>query len=294
MTRAQSSCPWRSLLFRCICACCMICGGSSASMNAVEQLKQLHPARLQVTLDQLEGYELMSGDVAAIQRISKAVSPYHHWDGDADLEGQHRKMVDRDYRWHVVGRQQLVFLKLRGMGRSSRLLDIGCGCLRGGVNFVRYLNPGLYYGMDLNDNLLRLGYEKEIMALGLTPKLPRGNLLASDSCEASKFGVKFDFMFSYSLWSHMVLGEIDTCLDNVMLGLAPHGKYYTTFFHAPEGEQFRPISRGIIGGKSYPNKDPFHHTFASIENVALSKGLVLRSLGFFGPDNQTMLEIKFG
>ena len=28
------------------------------------------------------------------------------------------------------------------------LIDIGCGALRGGVHFVRHLDPGHYFGMD--------------------------------------------------------------------------------------------------------------------------------------------------
>ncbi len=44
--------------------------------------------------------------------------------------GTHRDMVGG--MWEEIGRLQFEFLRARGLKPSHRLLDIGCGSLRGG------------------------------------------------------------------------------------------------------------------------------------------------------------------
>jgi hypothetical protein len=55
-------------------------------------------------------------------------------------EGQHRAVIGG--MWEEIGTLQLSFLVSQGLARSDKLLDIGCGCLRGGVYLVGYLDPG--------------------------------------------------------------------------------------------------------------------------------------------------------
>ena len=50
-----------------------------------------------------------------------------------------------------------------------RLLDIGCGALRGGVHFVRYLEDGNYAGLDVNRSLIAAGH-RELQSAGLHEK----------------------------------------------------------------------------------------------------------------------------
>ena len=35
-----------------------------------------------------------------------------------------------------------------GLKPEHKLLDVGCGPLRGGIKFINYLEPGNYYGVD--------------------------------------------------------------------------------------------------------------------------------------------------
>ena len=50
--------------------------------------------------------------------------------------------------WDEVGALQIDFLRAQGLRPPDTLLDVGCGCLRGGVHLVGYLEPGRYYGID--------------------------------------------------------------------------------------------------------------------------------------------------
>ena len=62
--------------------------------------------------------------------------------------GIHRDMVGG--RWDEIGRLQFDFLRARGLKPAHRPLDIGCGCLRGGIHAIKYLDAGNYYGLDIN------------------------------------------------------------------------------------------------------------------------------------------------
>lgn len=44
--------------------------------------------------------------------------------------------------WEEMGQRQLEFLVEQGLGPCDDLLDVGCGSLRGGVHFIRYLEQG--------------------------------------------------------------------------------------------------------------------------------------------------------
>ena len=48
----------------------------------------------------------------------------------------------------IVGRLQLIILLKEGLYPDSKVLDIGCGCLRGGYWLIHFLNPNCYFGIE--------------------------------------------------------------------------------------------------------------------------------------------------
>lgn len=52
--------------------------------------------------------------------------------------------------WEEIGQLQIDFLKSEGLLPAHRLLDIGCGTLRGGRHFIGYLDAGRYTGTELS------------------------------------------------------------------------------------------------------------------------------------------------
>src|SRR5436309_1445834 len=92
-------------------------------------------------------------------------NPYLKQLTDRDIrKGAHRDAVGG--MWDEIGRLQFEFIRGRGLQQGHKLLDVGCGSLRGGVHFARYLDAGNYYGTDLNPSYLKAGLEVEIPAAG--------------------------------------------------------------------------------------------------------------------------------
>ena len=67
-----------------------------------------------------------------------------------------------DYR----GRNLLLNLIHQGLIPQSKVLDIGCGCLRGGYWFIHFLDRGGYFGIDPNEKLVNAGV-RHILEPGL-------------------------------------------------------------------------------------------------------------------------------
>ncbi|RLI53090.1 MAG: hypothetical protein DRO93_14110 [Candidatus Thorarchaeota archaeon] len=59
--------------------------------------------------------------------------------------------------WEEIGKLQFDYLVKEGLEREDYFLDVGCGSLRGGIHFIRYLKPGHYFGIDINQRLLDAG-----------------------------------------------------------------------------------------------------------------------------------------
>lgn len=170
----------------------------------------------------------------------------------------HRELVGG--MWDEVGQLQLDFMLKQGLQPDMALLDVGCGCLRGGIHFIRYLNAGNYYGIDINKSLIDAGYEIELSLTALTEKIPRSNLLVNDHFQASLFGVDFDFAIAQSLFTHLPLNHIKRCLIELSKCVKSGGEFYATFFEALPGE---PIEKEIVhqpgGITTYLDKDPYHY-----------------------------------
>lgn len=98
--------------------------------------------------------------------------------------------------WEELGKLQYDFLTEQGLKPCHKLLDIGCGCLRGGLHYIKYLEEGNYYGLDVNNSLIQAGM-LEIKEARLENKHPR--LLVEDQFRLDKFNENFDFMVSVSL-----------------------------------------------------------------------------------------------
>lgn len=145
--------------------------------------------------------------------------------------------------WDKLGQLQLDFLRAQGLEPGHRFLDVGCGALRAGRLIAAYLDHGNYYGIDINHELITIGYERELDDT-TRAKLPEANLRATDRFDAD-FGVPFDMAIAQSIFSHVGLNWIRLCLARLGASMAPGGRFYATFFE--EGDDF-PID-GISDSK---------------------------------------------
>lgn len=129
--------------------------------------------------------------------------------------------------WDEVGRLQLRFLRGRGLRWGHRLLDIGCGALRGGVHLVRYLDAERYTGVDKEPELLRVGAEHELGAELMAAKRP--TLLALADFEFERLQARPDIAWAHSLFTHLPMEHIRRCLSRLRPVMSRGGVLYVTF-----------------------------------------------------------------
>lgn len=207
-------------------------------------------------------------------------------------EGRHREIIGG--LWDEIGPSQLSFLCAQGLGPGHRLLDIGCGSLRGGVHFVRYLNPGNYFGIDASEELLEAGYRIEIPAAGASGRLPRSRLKCSRSFDFASFETRFDYGLAFSVFTHLPLNNIRTCVEKWAAVASPGARLYATYFSAPTDEPLWPARRQPAGQVvTYGDRDPFHYRFEDLAFVANAVGWLVHDIeGYHHPRGQRMAMFK--
>jgi 2-polyprenyl-3-methyl-5-hydroxy-6-metoxy-1,4-benzoquinol methylase len=197
---------------------------------------------------------------------------------------KHRKFVGG--LWEQIGRLQYDFLIEQGLKPFHKLLDVGCGCLRGGIYYIQYLDEGNYCGLDINHSLIQAGMV-ELKEAGLEEKHPK--LLVDDSFRLNKFNEKFDFMVSVSLFTHLPMNMIIRCLSAVKQQLKPNGIYFSSFFQAPSSVYLEKLHHQPGGATTNYDSDPFHYSFEELLWMASIAGLEVQLIGDWNhPRNQKM------
>jgi SAM-dependent methyltransferase len=199
--------------------------------------------------------------------------------------GKHRDMVGG--MWEEIGRLQFEFLRARGLKPGHRLLDIGCGSLRGGIHAIKYLETGDYYGLDMNPSLIEAA-RHELKLAGLTHKNP--HLAVSDRFELGLFRQKFDYLLAHSVFTHVFANHIIRCLAEVREVLASKGQFFATFFLAPHKVHLAPIVHQPGGVQTQYDRNPFHYSRDEIRAMAELANLSAEIIGEWShPRGQQMV-----
>lgn len=195
--------------------------------------------------------------------------------------------------WNSMGEWQFHFMRDKGgLLPEMRFLDLGCGCFRGGIHFIPYLQPGNYYGLDSNASLLHAGMNIELPLAGLEGKLLWDHVLVNSQFDASSFTVTFERVLAVSLWTHLPLNHIALCLKQISKVMAPGGVFYTTVFLVDDAATFWNEKKQKMGVITYPDQDPYHYSVSMLESLLGQFGLpyTIENLGECGhPRGQTML-----
>lgn len=130
-------------------------------------------------------------------------------------------------RWLALGKMQFDYLVGHGLAPGHRMLDIGCGNLRGGWRFIGHLGPGDYYGIDISPDIL-VSAKRTVVAYGLQAKLPHLTITRDLTLDFLPEG-HFDVVHAHSVFSHSPIEIIDECLSHVGRVLAPGGFFDFTF-----------------------------------------------------------------
>lgn len=190
--------------------------------------------------------------------------------------------------WERLGKLQFDFLVGHGLEPHHYLLDVGCGPLRGGVHFIRYLEPVHYFGVDRRADRLKVGQDVELRLQGLTDKQPV--LTPMDDFGFRRLGQTFDYALAQSVFTHLPLNKIIRCLMNMESALVSGGKFFATIYLNERGKRnLDPIEQrpGIV---TYLDENPFHYDFATFEWICEGTTLTPEYVGDWGsPRNQKML-----
>lgn len=208
---------------------------------------------------------------------------------DLVSQGAHRAAIGG--LWDELGKLQLNFLIDRGLRPSDVLLDVGCGCLRGGVHFISYLEQKNYFGFDINQSLLDAGYDVELNKMGLQSKLPKNHLQANSCFDMTAFGQKFRYAIAFSLFTHLTLNSIRRCLIEMGRVMQPGAKFYATVFLCTDEDALeRPCSQSAEI-TSFMDKDPYHYHLSDMRWLASQTSFDVSLIeSFKHPRNQKMLE----
>jgi SAM-dependent methyltransferase len=141
--------------------------------------------------------------------------------------------------WEEMGQLQLDFLLLMGLRPADRLLDIGCGTLRGGRHFIRYLESGGYTGIDISKEAI--AYARSLVDMeGLAAKRPRLLISRNRDLKFEEFaGETFDVLLAQSVFTHLQPEHIEECFRHVSSIMHPASTFYFTYAQGPEFTQTR-------------------------------------------------------
>jgi SAM-dependent methyltransferase len=116
-------------------------------------------------------------------------------------------------RWEEIGKLQFDFLVSNGLQLHHKLLDIGCGTLRGGRHFIKYLNAGNYSGIDISPKAIEYG-KRLVAQEGQAEKHPRLLVSRNKDLKFKEFdGEVFDYLLAQSVFTHLKPEHIEECFQ---------------------------------------------------------------------------------
>ena len=180
--------------------------------------------------------------------------------------------------WEQIGQLQFRFLVKRGLQPHHTMLDIGCGTLRGGRHFIRYLGRANYTGIDISSEAIKYG-KRLVQEEGLLEKHPK--LLVSEN-KNLKFmeldGELFDYLLAHSVFTHLKPEHIEECFKHIGEIMKETSVFFFTF---KEANLFR--QTGVKG---------FRYPFTFFETLAEQYGFNLSPADDYNhPRNQQMIEL---
>ena len=105
---------------------------------------------------------------------------------------------------------------------NSRVLEIGCGTLRVGSHFIRYLSPEHYHCLERDELSLMAAFRYELPSQGLLHKRPL--IVKGEDMDFSKFGsgVVYDLIYASAVFLHMPDKLVWVGLERLVSKLKPY------------------------------------------------------------------------
>jgi hypothetical protein len=180
------------------------------------------------------------------------------------------------HKFVSAGRGQLEVLLANGLVPDSIVLDIGCGCLRGGWWVMNFLRPGRYFGVEPNKKMLDAGIEVMLGPELVEEKKPKFSHNAD--FDFSVFGQTFDFIIARSVWTHASRDQIRAMLVSFK-GTSHPDSLFISSIAEPRRRQKEYLESGWCG-RSHECDVPgiAHHSFSTIQKLCAGAGLAVEAL----------------
>jgi len=141
----------------------------------------------------------------------------------------YRAKVGPPELFDVIGAHQFCVMIRMGLREHHKMLDLGCGCLRGGKFFINYLKPRGYVGIDPDIDLVWEGVRNELTESVFRNKSPILNYW-DDFVFAERLGKEFDFVLAQSILTHTGHDLAKSIMQEAFDALKPGGKFVATYF----------------------------------------------------------------
>ncbi len=189
-----------------------------------------------------------------------------------------------------AGRTQMVRLLNHGLQPESKVLDIGCGCLRVAYWLVRFLDPDCYCGIEPARQRVELGKRFLFSADELESKRPRFDF--NSSFDLSVFSTRFDFFLAGSIWTHCSKTHLETTLDGFLHNSTPTGVFLASFLPPATAEDDYMGDSWV--GTSHESNEPgvIRHSLDWIKDACGLRGLKLSRLPGEDCDSQYWLRVE--
>jgi hypothetical protein len=187
------------------------------------------------------------------------------------------------------GKELLNYLLNAGLNPDSKVVDIGCGVLRGGYWLIHFLDRDCYFGIEPHAGRLEMGVNTILEPETLDAKRPRFD--TNPHFDTSVFGEKFDFFLAYSIWTHASKPQIQTMLDSFLRDAKDDCVFLTSYLPAGRG---RPDYQGDKWNGTSHESDVqgcIYHSLRWIKAECDRRELVARELGRDKYYGQSWIEI---
>lgn len=181
-------------------------------------------------------------------------------------------------KFEMGGRVQLIALIRAGLYPCSKVVDVGCGALRGGYWLIHFLNKGCYFGIEPNRKMVDSGIQELIEGEMLDAKCPMFD--HNTFFDTSVFGKKFDFFIARSVWAHAAKSHICAMLDSFVNDSTETGVFLASYL--PSGLfKHRDYQGSLWVGKSHESDQGgyVYHKFSWIQEECRNRDLQVEELG---------------
>lgn len=152
--------------------------------------------------------------------------------------------------WGKRGEFQLELLRFLGLQTHARMLDVGCGPIRAGVHFIRYLDAGGYTGVDFNPSFIEAA-RQIVDEAGLAECAP--SILVLEDFDFRLVTGTFDWILCFSVLNHCIEEDrrkffegIHRVMHDASRLVVTHGEWFDEAFLAGSGL----VLRRRIGSES--------------------------------------------